>query len=128
MKLDEFKAWFEGFTEGLEGAPTAKQWKRIKERVGEIDGMAISYPVYVDRYWPALGPALPGYWLRPYCGTTAQGVGTSIINNVAYTGAANRVPSPGFTAEVGHLGIPASAQCFDSRAAMYAAGKAEALQ
>jgi hypothetical protein len=50
MKIDEFKAWFEGFTESMDKPPTEKQWKRIKARVAEIDGRSISYPVYVDRY------------------------------------------------------------------------------
>lgn len=33
MKLAEFKAWFEGFTEDMDRAPTAKQWKRIVRRL-----------------------------------------------------------------------------------------------
>ena len=52
MTLAEFKAWFEGFTEGMDAAPNADQWERIKARVKEIDGTAISYPVFIDRYWP----------------------------------------------------------------------------
>jgi hypothetical protein len=48
----EFKAWFDGFTEGLSGTPTKAQWARIKERVAEIDGRTITYPVWVERYWP----------------------------------------------------------------------------
>lgn len=54
MTLLEFKAWFEGFTEGIDKAPTLKQWARIKARVKEIDGTSIPYPVYVDR------------WVTPY--------------------------------------------------------------
>lgn len=50
MTLSEFKAWFEGFTEGMETAPDEKQWERIKERVKDINGTAVTYPVYVDRY------------------------------------------------------------------------------
>lgn len=56
MNLSEFKAWFEGFTEDMDGPPNAKQWKRIKARVKEIDGTAITYPVFIDRwrpYWPS---------------------------------------------------------------------------
>ena len=52
MTLAEFKAWFEGFTEGFGGAPSDAQWTRIKARVKEIDGTAITQTVFVDRYWP----------------------------------------------------------------------------
>jgi len=38
MTPSEFKAWFDGFTEALEGVPSEKQWERIKARVAEIDG------------------------------------------------------------------------------------------
>lgn len=50
MTLNEFKAWFEGFSEMMEAAPTEDQWKRIKTRVAEINGAPTSYPVYIDRY------------------------------------------------------------------------------
>ena len=42
MTLSEFKAWFEGYTEGLDGAPTEKQFKRIKAKVAEITGTPIT--------------------------------------------------------------------------------------
>ncbi len=52
MTPQEFKAWFDGFTEAFgEKLPTQKQWKRIKERVSEIDGNAITERVFIDRYW-----------------------------------------------------------------------------
>lgn len=56
MTLSEFKAWFEGFTESIEGksAPTQKQWARIKEKVALIDGAPTTQVVYLDR------------WVRPY--------------------------------------------------------------
>jgi hypothetical protein len=56
MTLQEFKAWFEGFTEDMSAAPSKKQWERIKKRVKEIDGSAVTYPVFVDRYWPHVYP------------------------------------------------------------------------
>jgi hypothetical protein len=53
MTPNEFKAWFDGFTEAFEGRiPTKAQWGRIKDRVAEIDGKAVTERVYVDRYWP----------------------------------------------------------------------------
>ena len=36
MKAEEFKAWFEGYTENIKKVPTQKQWRRIKERVEEV--------------------------------------------------------------------------------------------
>lgn len=101
MKLNEFKAWFEGFTEDMDRAPTAKQWKRIKERVAEIDGIAVSYPVYIDRY-------VRPYWSGPYYATTAGGIAACGSNNFAAYNAA------------------ISAKSFDAPTAMYAVGKAEA--
>lgn len=62
MTLQEFKAWFSGFTEEMSGAPNKKQWERIKKRVGEIDGTAVSYPVFVDRYLPPVRPYWVPYW------------------------------------------------------------------
>lgn len=56
MTLSEFKAWFEGFTESIEGksAPTQKQWAKIKEKVALIDGAPTTHVVYLDR------------WVQPY--------------------------------------------------------------
>ena len=50
MTLAEFKAWFEGFSETMDGPPNEKQWDRIKARVSEIDNTPISYPIFIDRY------------------------------------------------------------------------------
>lgn len=36
MNLSEFKAWFEGFTESMDGPPGEKAWKRIQDRVKSI--------------------------------------------------------------------------------------------
>ena len=37
MTTQEFKAWFEGISEGIPVAPTPEQWTRIRERVAEIE-------------------------------------------------------------------------------------------
>lgn len=58
MTPQEFRAWFEGFTESLEGRPSAKQWGRICDRVKEIDGQQITQVVYRDR-WPSYWGGLP---------------------------------------------------------------------
>lgn len=76
MTLAEFKAWFEGFTEDMEGQPNAKQWKRIKARVAQIDGVAITREVvYRDRYWPSY---VKRTWFdtQPY---TSMGIGASTV-------------------------------------------------
>jgi hypothetical protein len=48
----EFKAWFDGFLEGIDEVPTQKQWVRIKDRVAEIDGHAVTERIFVDHYRP----------------------------------------------------------------------------
>ena len=54
MTVQEFKAWFSGFTEDLEGAPNDKQWARIKARVDEIStGADLGYRAPVPPYWPS---------------------------------------------------------------------------
>jgi len=87
MTPNEFKAWFDGFTEAFEGSPTKKQWERIKARVAEIDGKAVTERVYLDRYWPSypryVGPYLgphPQPWVTYTTGTTGVGIGT--INGI----------------------------------------------
>lgn len=50
MTLAEFKAWFEGFTEGIKVVPDTSQWQRIKKRITEIDNSPTSFPVYIERY------------------------------------------------------------------------------
>lgn len=51
MTLAEFKAWFEGFTEDMDGAPNEKQFECIKAKVKDIDGVAITKTVFVDHYY-----------------------------------------------------------------------------
>lgn len=58
MNLQQFKSWFEGFTENISGTPTKAQWSRIKERVGEITADPMSHQVFIDRY---VRP-YPGWW------------------------------------------------------------------
>jgi len=61
MTPQEFKAWFDGFTEAFTGCPTKVQWTRIKARVAEIDGNPVTECIYVDRYWPTSYPLYPTY-------------------------------------------------------------------
>ena len=36
MTLGEFKAWFEGFNESIDGAPTPEQFEKIKEKIDSV--------------------------------------------------------------------------------------------
>lgn len=105
MTLSEFKAWFSGFTEDMDGPPNAKQWKRIQARVKEISGVALTERVFVDRYWPR-------WW--------GDGVYTSYSAGNATFSAASTHEGPGaWTAR------DDAAPVFNSHAAMLALGKAD---
>lgn len=86
MKIDEFKAWFEGFTESMDGEPTAKQWKRIKAQVAAIDGHPVTYPVYVDRYLPRIRP----YWEATIATYSATAQSANEFNSTIAMNAAGR--------------------------------------
>lgn len=61
MTLSEFKAWFEGFSENLDGnTPSKKQWARIQERVGQIDGTAVTKEI-IHTWWPQYVPQYVPY-------------------------------------------------------------------
>ncbi len=86
MTLSEFKAWFEGFTEGMAGAPDEDQWKRIKARVAEIDGTVTTYPIFVDRYvepYRRYWPSVP-YWSAG-APVHSMGAGYSAVSSTAGT-------------------------------------------
>lgn len=86
MTLSEFKAWFEGFTECMEASPDEKQWERIKARVKEIDGVAITKTVFVDHYYPPYRP----YWSSQRLDVFgSNAVGAVLSNAVASAKAIN---------------------------------------
>lgn len=117
MTLSEFKAWFEGYTEGLEGAPTKAQFDRIKAKVGEITGAPVTYPIYVDRWVQPYRPYWDRYWAT-LGGTTGGATWSSAApdaGNISY-GTSNAV------LQLSAGGEPS----FDSHAAMYELGKMEA--
>ena len=49
MTNNEFKAWFEGYTEEMKDSPTKAQWKKIKVKVKEMDGNSVWR--YYQPYW-----------------------------------------------------------------------------
>lgn len=79
MTLAEFKAWFEGYTEDMDKAPTEKQWKRIKKRVAEIDGTPITREVWVERYRPWYYPSITAFGSSSTT-TTIPSTDTIIMN------------------------------------------------
>lgn len=120
MTLSEFKAWFEGFAEGIDKAPTEKQFAKIKAKVALIDGTITTYPVFIDRY-PVLR-TWPYYWS-----------GDQIIG-VGYSSGATAGHSVGNDAIAGSYSYidPASKGDnqtieWDSHAAMRDLGRAEAM-
>ena len=73
MTKSEFKAWFEGFSENIEKTPSPVQWKKIKDRVKEIDDTPTTYPVFVDRYRDIYRDIYrPYYGGNVYCGVTGD--------------------------------------------------------
>lgn len=118
MTPQEFKSWFEGFTEAMSGVPTKAQWARVKDRVGEIDGKAVTERVYVDRYihryWPtwttftATGDVIPCdhhsvYYsnlqnLQGVGSANSAGVGSASFNGLTAMNALGRAEAASLTA------------------------------
>ncbi len=112
MTPSEFKAWFGGFTEALDGTPSEEQWKRIKARVAEIDGRPVTEHIYVHRYMPYYYSAgMPVYW-QPYnmCGTLP-------VSGLTTAGSGSAIVGAHSTNNM---------QSFNSHAAMLSLGRAEA--
>lgn len=65
MTPQEFKAWFEGYSEGIEDAPSQRQWKRIKARVAEIDGITTTTTIFRERYYPSYPYPYPYLGAQP---------------------------------------------------------------
>lgn len=61
MHLSEFKAWFEGFTEDMDGRPNEKQWAKIQKRVKEITADYTPAPVFIEKYVRPYYPYYP-HW------------------------------------------------------------------
>lgn len=117
MTPQEFKAWFEGFTEAFNGVPTKAQWARVKDRVGEIDGKPVTERVYIDRYLPQYIPNYP----RPYWslyGANSAGSGLSNLNT-----AGNNLSAAGAAYS---NALNQGANTFNSTSAMQALGRADA--
>ena len=131
MTPQEFKAWFQGFTEGLDGRPNEDQWKRIKKRVDEIDGKRLTEYVYLNNYYPYYYPYqswstysgdLPN---NNYVYLNAGGGGGGSDYNVGSSGG-SRGYNMGTIGAAGGCNVSEN-QNFDSCSAMYSLGKTEFL-
>lgn len=76
MNLSEFKAWFEGFTDGIDSNPSEKQWVKIKEKVATITANPTS-PTVIREYWRDYWPRIQPNYDRWYYG------GAGISGNMA---------------------------------------------
>ncbi len=127
MTESEFKQWFAGFTEGIDGkTPTAKQWAKIKERVDQITGTPVVERHFYDRYWQPyyLGP----YWQHlPQTMLLGHSTCEAGDNNLAYSSTAMAGYIAEATANVVDTPDAVSYQpAFNSAEAMLALGRADA--
>ncbi len=57
MTLNEFKAWFDGYTENIKDQPNKKQWARIQEKMDELTEEYRS--IYTPWYTHPFSPTVP---------------------------------------------------------------------
>jgi hypothetical protein len=81
MNLGEFKAWFEGFTEALDGPPGPKAWRRICEQVKAIKAEPTPFPTIIREYLPRYPTWYP-YWGGGWStGLTANSGGLNVAQS-----------------------------------------------
>lgn len=64
MTPDQFKAWFEGFCEGITDAPTPEQWAKIKAKIADLKSVtpALNAPQYPpNARFGQIATFAPGY-------------------------------------------------------------------
>lgn len=124
MTLSEFKAWFEGFTEGVEAAPTEAQFAKIKAKVAKIDGALTTYPVFIDRLWhhdyDRYRDYSRPYWSGGISADASSGVIHSKMDGVSMQNSSYAYIDP--TSKGDNQTVT-----FDSHAAMRDLGRAEAV-
>lgn len=81
MTNNEFKAWFEGFCESIDGRPTVKQFDKIKAKISEIDGNPV-YHWHPPIWYADQTPALALYTTSNYA-TTVSALMDHISENSA---------------------------------------------
>ena len=97
MTPNEYKAWLDGFSEGIKGSPTKEQWEKIKNKTMELHDSGYQYPVYFPLYQPA-----PTYQpIYPSWGTYTVGAGGGVCET--YGGGS---PIGGATSFTVNAGVP----------------------
>lgn len=48
MLVSEFKAWFDGFSDGITDAPTKEQWAKIKSKIEDVQPQTETHYVRGD--------------------------------------------------------------------------------
>ena len=119
MTPQEFKAWFDGFTEAFDKVPTKAQWARIQARVAEIDGRAVTERVYVDRYWPSVPYNHPWWHYQPSWVVPM----TSTTGGASQSGSLAQFSQGGSQAQAA---VANAQQNWNSGSAMYLLGRADA--
>jgi hypothetical protein len=132
MNLSEFKAWFEGFTESMDGPPGEKAWKRIQDRIKSIKSDEPTtrhvFHEYYERPWRRWYNEGP-WWssVVSHSGAAMQdvlmnSVGQSSDAGLNQLAAANAVAAPANFA----MSVTAD-EPFDAQSAFNKLGRAEAL-
>ncbi|HRH13447.1 MAG TPA: hypothetical protein PK225_03755 [Azonexus sp.] len=73
MTIGEFRAWLDGFKEGINEAPTPDQWAKVLEKFGQVyeplPQLPFGRPNIIGPYWsPSIPPNVPG-WPSVTCGS-----------------------------------------------------------
>ena len=64
MKINEFKAWLDGYSEAIHGMPNEQQWSRIKDQIEQVvDTMQIASPWTIPPV--TCLPRIPIPYIRP---------------------------------------------------------------
>ena len=50
MTSNEFRAWLDGFEQGIDEAPSLSQWAAIRARIEQMDGETLSYSEFTARF------------------------------------------------------------------------------
>lgn len=120
----EFKAWFDGFTEGLSSLPNEKQWNRIKEQIAQINSHPITIKEYITRWpdYPYRWPYTVTYWGNT--NTNTNTVWRSSPENSLLCNSSDNIKNVAYQADGSVQWSPTmEAKNFDTIDALYKAGK-----
>lgn len=130
MNLSEFKAWFEGFTESMDGPPGEKAWKRIQDRIKSIKSDEPTarhvFHEYYERPWHRWYTKVEPGWVVPLMQS-----GQIAMQNGYAGGASNLVNSNAVQSlaapNIQMQGVSSASVNFDPQEAFNRLGRAEAL-